>query len=534
MSSRREPRAILIGCGVGGLAVAYNLQERLQFHNFIIYEKEPHLGGTWYRNTYPGVGCDVDSHLYSLSFNLNPNWSKRFAEAPEILAYLTTTADKFSISEHVRTSVEVIRAEWVEASQWWLVTMHDLVTGHQFTQEAEILVSCVGTIGIPKACTIPHRDTYRGEVWHSGKWNHTFDYTGKKVAVIGNGCSAAQLVPKLAEKASSLVQFQRSPQWINERPNRELTAVEKWCFAKLPGWNRLYRYWIWKDTDALHTLYQSDTPAMVRARAKATQHAVDYMKTTAPEKYHDALIPSFPLGCKRRIFDPGYLECLHRDNVTLTTDPVVEFTENGLRTPKHDYDFDAVVLSTGYRIQEFVSPIEILGRNGKSLNEHWKDTRGAQAYKGTLVSGFPNFGIMFGPNAFPAHNSVIYTNEVQAEYFAKSVVHPIVRGDPSAVDVKEAAETRDAMRIKAALNKMVWSGGCSNWNLDVNGRNTTNYHDPTWKFWWDLYWPVWKDFNLDGDRGTKLLHPFLKIAVIGAIATCGIGTSVVQLLRIRS
>lgn len=510
MSSQNfEPRAILIGCGVAGISVAYNLKHLANFHNFIIYEKEPHIGGTWYRNTYPGVGCDVDSHLYSLSFNLNPNWSKRFAEAPEILEYLTNTANKFEISPHVRTSVEVVHAEWIEGEGLWRVTMQDLKTQHLFKRDAEILISCVGTIGIPKKCTIPNIERYQGHIWHSGQWNHEVDYTGKRVAVVGNGCSAAQLVPKVAEQASQLVQFQRSPQWINERPNRHFTAFEKWCFRNIPGWIRIFRFWIWKETDALHTLYQSDTPAMVEARAKATQHSIDYMKATAPEKYHDILIPDFPLGCKRRIFDPGYLDCLHQPHVELTTEKIVEFTPDGLRTETRELEFDVVILSTGFNVQEFVSPIKVIGRDGKTLNEHWKDTGGAQAYKATFVSGFPNFGIIFGPNAFPAHNSVIYTNETQAEYVTKALVNPVVRGHFAVLNVKESAEMRDALHIKSQLDKMVWSGGCSNWNLNEQGRNTTNYHDPTWKFWWSLYWPVWSDFNLSGGNGTKPTNPFI-------------------------
>ncbi len=495
------------------------MKQRLNYHNFIIYEKEPHIGGTWYRNTYPGVGCDVDSHLYSLSFNPNPNWSKRFAEAPEILAYLTSTADKFEITHHVRTSVEVVQAEWIEEESFWRVTMRDLQTQHTFDRDAEILVSCVGTIGIPKKCTIPNLEQFQGHVWHSGKWNHEVDYTGKRVAVVGNGCSAAQLVPKVAEKASQVTQFQRSPQWINERPNRSFTAFEKWCFRNIPAWGRLYRFWIWQQTDSLHSLYQSDTPAMVQARAKATQETISYMKSTAPKKYHDIIIPSFPLGCKRRIFDPGYLDCLHWPHVELTTEKIQEFTAEGLRTDKREVPFDVVVLSTGFNVQEFVSPVKVIGRGGKTLNEHWKDTRGAQAYKGTFVSGFPNFGIIFGPNAFPAHNSVIYTNETQAEFVAKAV-NPIIRGDFNVLDVKESAEMQDSLRIKAALDKMVWSGGCSNWNLDENGRNTTNYHDPTWKFWWSLYWPKWDDFNIAGGKGTRPVHPFVSWAAKCATAVC--------------
>ena len=396
---RKEPRAIIIGCGVAGIALAANLKTRLGFDNFQIYEREQNLGGTWYLNTYPGVGCDVDSHLYSFSFNLNPNWSRRFAEQDEILAYLNSTVDKFAIRPHVQLGYEVIEAVWSEQKSVWTVTLRDMTNKHTFTKEAEILVSCVGSISIPKDCTIPNFENYSGEIWHSARWNHLYKLAGKTVAVIGNGCSAAQLVPHVVQQAAQVVQFQRSPQWINERPNSFFSPFQKWCFAHLPFYNRLYRFYLWKNTDALHHLYTSTSQKSVTARNVATQGAIEYMTNTAPKKYHDILIPKFPLGCKRRIFDPGYLDSLHSPKMELTTERVLEFTNTGLKTDKRNIDFDAVILSTGFKIQEFLSPITITGRDNITLNEHWQASRGAQAYKSTFVSGFPNFGIIFGPNA---------------------------------------------------------------------------------------------------------------------------------------
>ncbi|KAF2096107.1 FAD/NAD(P)-binding domain-containing protein [Rhizodiscina lignyota] len=510
--TRDEPRLIVIGCGVGGIALAANLKTRVGYHNFTIYEREKSLGGTWYLNTYPGVGCDVDSHLYSFSFNLNPDWSKRFAEQAEILKYLNGTVDKFGIRSHVRLGTEVVDATWVEGKGVWRVGLHDLETGHKYFKEAEMLVSCVGTISIPKDCDIPGWKDFKGEIWHSARWNHNYNLKDKRIAVVGNGCSAAQLVPEIVKQAKQVYQFQRSPQWIHERPNSEFSAFQKWCFRYVPLWNRIYRFYLWKNTDALHHLYSSESARSVRDRGEVTEHAIWYMKTTAPEKYHDILIPKFPLGCKRRLFDPGYLECLHSPNIELTTEPIQCFTETGIKTNKREIDVDAIVLSTGFKIQDFLCPIVVKGKGGITINEHWKNTRGAQAYNATFVTGFPNFGIVFGPNAFPAHNSVIYTHEVQVEYIIKAMIKPILKNDFKVIDVKEAAETRYANDVQSRLKDMVWSAGCSNWNLDESGRNTTNSPDNTWLFWWQLYWPVWKDFNTSGGKGKHPMHPAWKYA----------------------
>lgn len=522
MSSRSEPRLIVIGCGIAGIALAARLRSQLGYNNFVIYEREKSIGGTWYLNTYPGVGCDVDSHLYSFSFNPNPDWSKRFAEQKEILQYLHDTVDKYGIRPHVRQGIEVVEATWDNKLSVWRVGLHDIETGHRFYQEAELLVSCVGTISIPKDCTIPGVEQYQGTIFHSARWNHDYDMTGKTVAVIGNGCSAAQLFPYVAANAGKVYQFQRSAQWINERPNSEFSSFRKWCFRYLPFYNKLYRFYLWRSVDRLHNLYISTSSSAERERTAATQEALRYMQATAPEKYHDILIPKFPLGCKRRIFDPGYLEALHNPNVTLTTEKVVEFYDKGLRTEERDIDVDAVVLSTGFKIQEFLMPIVVKGKQGKTLNDHWKDTRGAQAYRATFVTGFPNFGIVFGPNAFPAHNSVIFSNETQVEYIIKTMISPILKRHFDVIDVKEAAENADANFVQEKLKSMVWSAGCSNWNLDASGRNTTNYYDPTWKFWYQLYWPIWRDFDLSGGKGSRPLHPAWKYStgalLIGLVA----------------
>lgn len=513
MARTSEPRLIIIGSGVAGIALACRLRSQYGYQNFTIYEREPSIGGTWYLNTYPGVGCDVDSHLYSFSFNPNPDWSRRFADQAEILQYMHSTVDKFGVRPHVQLRTEVVAAEWDVANKVWSVNLRDTSTGHAFRREAEMLVSCVGTISIPKECDIPSSESYKGAIFHSARWNHKFDMQGKKIAVVGNGCSGAQLMPFVAEKASKVVQFQRSPQWINERPNPSFSSFQKWCFRYIPFWNKLYRFYLWRSTDVLHSLYITGSESLEKQRAVAQREAEEYMTSTAPKAYLDMLMPKFPLGCKRRVFDPGYLECLHKPNVELTTERIVSFTETGLRTSKRTMDFDAVVLSTGFKIQEFLSPIKIVGANGQSLNEHWKDTRGAQAYKATFVHGFPNFGIVFGPNSFPAHNSVIFSNETQVEFILKTLINPVLRGNFEVLNVKQAAEDSNVNQVQAGLKNMVWNEGCANWNLDAHGRNTTNYHGPTAQFWWDLYWPVWKDFELSGGNKALPWAPWTKFSM---------------------
>lgn len=370
-STHREPRLIVIGCGTAGTALAARLRSQLNYTSFVNYEREADVGGTWYLNTYPGVGCDVDSHLYSFSFNLNPNWSTRFAEQGEILSYLNSTVDKFGVRPHVRLRVEVTEAWWESKGQVWRVGLRDMETGHTFYHEAEMLVSCVGTISIPKDCDIPGHESYKGAIFHSARWDHSFDTRGKRVAVVGNGCSGAQIMPHLADSAASVVQFQRSPQWINDRPNPKFSKTQKWLFRNVPLYGRAFRYRVWKNTDALHTLYLTGSEELDKQRADAQKEAEAYMRSTAPAKYLDMLIPKFPLGYKRRVFDPGYLACLHKNNVELTTERVQGFTETGLVTSsQRQLDFDAVVLSTGFKIQEFLSPISVTGKGGEALNQH--------------------------------------------------------------------------------------------------------------------------------------------------------------------
>ncbi|GKZ27870.1 hypothetical protein AbraCBS73388_006207, partial [Aspergillus brasiliensis] len=345
-----SPELIVIGAGPSGIALAYTLKHRLGFRDFTLYDRLDGPGGTWRLNKYPGVGCDVPTILYSFSFNQNPNWSKELCEGDEILQYMEDTVDKFELREHMQFGVECISASW-NKDGFWEVRLLDIITNTEYVRTATVFISAVGGISKPRDIRFPGMEKFQGDIMHTARWDTQFDYSGKRLAVIGNGCSAAQVVPAIAKKAGLVKQYARSAQWYHERPNREFTAFEKWCFKYIPLWERYLRLRLFLISDALVATYMPGAVAE-RLRAQAENRARKYICETAPKKYHKDLIPNFPLGCKRRIFDPNYLESLHRSNVELAPVGIDHFDETGIvsldgvRT-----EFDAVVLATGFDVQ---------------------------------------------------------------------------------------------------------------------------------------------------------------------------------------
>ncbi|TIA57925.1 monooxygenase [Aureobasidium pullulans] len=344
--------AIIIGAGPSGIAMGHKMKHELGFEDFTIYEKLDGVGGTWRTNTYPGC------------FNLNPNWSKQLAEQAEILQYIKDTVDKFDLRKHVHASVECLGAKWDVQNKHWAVTFRDLTTDIVFIRTATMLISAVGGISAP-------RD-----------------------AVIGNGCSAVQVIPAIAKDAKSVKQYARSPLWYHERPNRHFSNFEKWSFRWVPFLMRLHRWNIFWSIDKQSYTYRG-TDAGVKQRLKEEEEARQYIYTKAPEKYHNLLVPDFELGCKRKIADPEYLDSLNRDNVELIPEGLQRITEDGIiSTSGRDDRFDIIVTATGFKVSQFLTPMDVIGANGSTLEQQWKENRGAQAYLGTFVHNFPNMAIL--------------------------------------------------------------------------------------------------------------------------------------------
>ncbi|PGH18933.1 hypothetical protein AJ80_04260 [Polytolypa hystricis UAMH7299] len=507
---------LIIGAGMSGLGLAVQLQKKFPQASFEIVEKTGDLGGTWSVNTYPGCGCDVASHLYSYSFALNPNWSRKYALRPEILTYFRSVAEQHDIPRHISYHSTVQRAEFDAVTGTWLVTILNQISNRVYQRRAKILVSAVGALSIPKTCEIPGAENFQGKLFHSAEWDHSFDWADKDVVVVGNGCSATQFVPIMTEgddKVRKLTQFSRQPHWLAERPNPYYSPVFKWTMRYVPLAMRMYRFWHYYLMESDFSGFYLDSGSKIRE--DLTKMQIDYMKKTAPARYQDALTPKTVIGCKRKVMDTEYLECLHRENMELvSSDPIEKVTETGVQTKSGRHvDADAIVLATGFQTQQVLFPMEIKGEKGISLTEHWNEVSSgaAQAYYGTCVSQFPNFFIMMGPNTTTGHLSVIYTTECQINFTLRVIrpvlrslhpsflarLNPFARQAPDTVAVTPAAEKRDNTWIQTMAKNLVWASGCSSWYVDARtGRNTMLYPDWQWKYWLrSIFIPFRSDFE---------------------------------------
>ena len=289
------PDVIIIGAGPSGISMAYTLKHKLGFDDFTVYEKLDGVGGTWRTNTYPGVGCDVPTILYSFHFNLNPNWSKELCDGPEILQYMEDTVAKFNLRKHMQFGIECLGARWNVEKARWDVRFKDTQTGIEFVRSATAFVSAVGGISYPRDVKFHGTEKFQGAMFHTARWDHSYDYRGKRIAVIGNGCSAAQVVPTVVKDAAFVKQYARSPQWYHERPNRNFTKSETWAFRYVPLWQRWKRLQLFLENDDLVSTYMPGAKASTK-RAAVEEHAKKYIYSRAPKKYHHFLIPDFPLG----------------------------------------------------------------------------------------------------------------------------------------------------------------------------------------------------------------------------------------------
>lgn len=427
------------------------------------------------------------------------------------------TVDRFDLRRHIHPSVECTGAKWDESKKKWAVQLKDIKTGISYQRWSSVFVSAVGAISFPRDVKFKGMENFQGPMFHTARWDHSVDYTNKRVAVIGNGCSAAQVVPAVAKKAAFVKQYARSAQWYHARPNHVFTSVEKFMFKYLPLWQRLLRLRIFLEADEQTTTY-FPTARGVKARIAAEEESKEYIYSRAPEKYKDFIVPDFPLGCKRRIFDPDYLDALNRDNVELLNHGIQEITETGIISSGGvKDDFDIIVLGTGFQVAQFLTPMDVIGVHGASLNDQWNESRGAQAYLGTYVHNFPNLAILFGPNTFPANNSALFAVETQVDYTVKSLFKPLMDGRAKIMEVKQSAEDRETQAIHLGLGKTVFAGDCSNWYIGAHGRNAASWPGLARSFWWKTYFPDWSAFNMDGGSRWWRLNALRRLLLKNAV-----------------
>ncbi|KAK5997662.1 FAD-binding monooxygenase ktnD [Cladobotryum mycophilum] len=504
---------LIIGAGMSGLGLAVQLVRKYGHRNFEIIERAEHLGGTWWVNSYPGCGVDVVAHFYSYSFCLNPNWSRKYPLQPEILAYYKSVAAKYDIEKHARFNTIVEAAHWEESSGTWLVYVKDLKTLEKYQRRCKILVSAVGVLSVPNECDIKGASSFQGRLFHTARWDHSFDWKDKEIVIIGNGCSASQVVPALTADntaAKKVTQFARQAQWVFERPNPEYSSLFKFTMRWVPFAMRAYRtmqnYWAELDFNSFPIV------SGVAIRQMYANYHGAYIRRVSPEKYHDFLVPTTEVGCKRRVMDSDYLEALHRDNVELVyNDPILEIVADGVRTKSgRVIKADAIVMANGFQVQKPLLALNIYGEGGVTIAEHWdKFSEGsASSYFGTCLSEFPNYFIMMGPNTASGHGSVSYITECQINFTLRVIkpilnalktqrsMLPVIGQTADIVKVKSNAEQTDIDNIQNRLKELVWSSGCTSWALDEQSkRNTTMYPDFQYKYWLRSIFVAWDDFE---------------------------------------
>lgn len=485
-----------VGAGFSGIALGATLKRWYNNTDIRLFERHSSYGGTWYANKYPGAACDVPSALYSLSFEPNPDWSRICPTRDELLGYQIQVAKKYNLMEKTTFNVEVVRCEWIEEAARWLLTYRDVDTGKSQLHEAQFLFLATGQLVVPRELDIPGTDTFHGPIFHSAQWQSGVDLTNKHVIVIGNGCTGNQIIPALAPRVKHLTHLVRSKHWVLPPIDGEVPNLAKTVLKWVPGsmfWLRFCVFALAEDSLRGFPL----TESAQRFRNKQWKVAESYMRRTAPSEYHEKLIPDFEVGCKRRIFDSGYLKSLHRENVRLTDEKGLEVVPEGIRTEKGVIKADAIILANGFKTNHFFSNIEIIGRGGVSMGEHWDSFGGPEAYNCTVMSGFPNLFTSQGPNSATGHSSGLIAAE-NSIYYTMRVIKPILDGKASIANVSRAAEEDYVNRLQGALQKTVWFSGCASWYVNEgDGRkwNSMSYPWSQGHYWFRSLFPDWSHWE---------------------------------------
>lgn len=464
---------LVIGTGFAGIGMGVRLRQ-MGLTDFVILEQADGVGGTWRDNTYPGAACDVQSHLYSFSFEQNPRWSRMFAEQHEILDYLNHVADKYGVRPHIRFGCQVVGAEWSDARGQWKVTLQD---GRVLSARA--LIAGSGGLSRPAWPELPGRDAFRGTAFHTARWDHEFDFEGKVVGVIGTGASAIQVVPAIAPRVKELKLFQRTPPWVMPKPDRSIRGWEQRLFAALPFTQRLFRESLYWQLESRVLGFVVQPKWMEQARRIALRHLRAEVRD--PE-LRAKLTPNYAFGCKRVLMSNDYLQALQRDNVEVVTDPIAEVRAHSIATRDgRERALDAIIYATGFQVGDWNSaPFEIRGTGGLDLTEAWRG--GAEAYLGVSVAGFPNFFLITGPNTGLGHSSMVYMIESQIQYIA-SCLDTMRRQRLGAVDVRKDVQDRFNRNLHARMARTIWSvGGCSSWYTTSAGKNTALWPGFTYDF----------------------------------------------------
>ena len=471
-ANRVSPSVGIIGAGPGGLALGIFLR-RAGFRDFTIFDREDGVGGTWRINTYPGLACDVRSHLYSYSFDLNANWSRVWSGQREILDYFEQCAQRYELGPNLRLHTEITAARWDAGTNTW-----HLSTGSGEEHRFDVVVSAVGMFTRPVLPALVEDEPFAGTLMHTARWDHSVDLADARVAVLGTGSTAAQLVPEVAKVAKKVYSVQRSPTWIMPKPDRPYTQREKWVFTHVPFAKKIYRSRLWLRSESNISVIEDGSDKTQEFKGIALRVLES---TVSDEQLRRRLTPDHPFGCKRLVFATDYLQTLTQPHVEVVSSPARSLRARTLVTEDGtEMEVDVVVCATGYAAADYLGQIDVAGEDGTTLREKWAE--GAYAYLGMAVPDVPNFFMLYGPNTNVGSNSVIFMLEAQARYIVRALKY-MRRRRKTYIAVRPQAMAAFIAKIDEWMEGTVWLTRCSNYFRAANGRVVTQWPRSALAFW---------------------------------------------------
>ena len=463
----------VIGAGFAGLIAGLSLMDAGRT-SFMIFERGATVGGVWRDNVYPGCACDVRSHLYSIASRPNPDWPAAYARQADILAYLQNVAARSGLQRHIRCDTEIVEASYVETARLWRLT--DARGG---TMRVRTLILALGPLNRPSLPSIPGLGRFGGTHCHSSAWDGSVALGGKRVAVIGTGASAVQIVPNIAAGVASLTVFQRSAAWVLPRGDRPSGALQRWLFRRFPSVQALVRGAMFWALEAVGSAFFGNAAMLDFLKALALRKLAREVRDPATRR---ALTPDHALGCKRPTVSDDFLPTFNQPNVTLVTDPIAEITPTGVRTRGGaEHVLDHIVFATGFFVADPDDYLKVVGLGGRVLAEQWA-RQGAQAHRGVTVAGYPNLAMLLGPNSGLSYSSVIGMAEAQMGYVLAWLDARDRAGGDAALDVRGEVQAAYNGDVQARFEGTVWASGCRSWYLDRAGRNAVIWPAPAHRY----------------------------------------------------
>ena len=482
---------LVVGAGFSGLGAAIRLAQE-GFDDLVVLERGPDVGGTWRDNSYPGAACDVPSHLYSYSFALNPDWSRAFSPQGEIYDYIRKVTHEAGVREKIRFGVDVTSVDYDESRGRWTVRTSE------GEYDARVVVLGVGALCEPRLPEIDGVGDFAGPVFHTARWDHSVTLADKRVAVIGTGASAIQVVPSIAPTVAHLDVYQRTAPWVLPRMDRQYPRFERSLYRRVPGLQRAVRALQYASREFQVVGLTRTRAALAPIKALGRAHLAMQVRDRA---LRARLTPHFEIGCKRILLSNTWYPALSRDNVDVVTEPITRVTEGGIVTGDGtEHPADVLVVATGFHVTDSPFFERVRGTDGRTLADKWA-SEGMEAYKGTTVSGYPNLFVLVGPATGLGHSSMIYMIESQLNYLV-SAMQTMRDRNLQTVDVREVVQEAYNGELRASTSETVWTTGCKSWYLDDKGNAPAVWPDFTFAFRKET-----REFDLSAYRRTAAAVP---------------------------